>query len=751
MSGAQPLARLRLSVRGAVQGVGFRPHVYRLARALALGGSVRNAPSGVLIEVEGPPAALGDFATRLRAEAPATAHVSGLTCESVAVRGEAEFTIAESSQAGAGGALLPPDRATCAACTADLFTPGGRHAAYAFTACAVCGPRFSVIAALPYDRARTALVDFPLCPSCARGYRDPTDRRFHAETQACPACGPRLRLCDGHGRAIAADAVALGIVVERLRDGGIVMVKGIGGFHLMCRADSGPAVATLRARKRRPTKPFAVMFPDLAAIAAWCDLAPAERAELCSPAAPIVLLRHRPGSGAALAVAPGNPHLGAMLPYAPLHHLLMAALGVPVVATSANLAGEPLPFRDADALAACETLADAILLHDRAILRPVEDSVVRVVGGAPLVLRLGRGLAPLAIAMAAPPPPLLALGGHLKNAPGVTVGAEAVLGPQLGDLDQPRTLAAHMALRADLCRMHGVAPSAVVCDAHPDDVAGASRLGLPVVRVQHHLAHVASAMAEHGLAGPVLGLAWDGAGHGTDGTVWGGEFLLVEGAKWRRFARLLPFPLPGGDAAAREPARAAVGLLVAAGDVAWPEEVGGMDPAPLRALCRSRHLSPLASSAGRLFDAVAFLLGLCARNTFEGEAAMALETCADGARDAAPGYPFALVEGDPMALDWRPALRALLADLARDADRPVIAARFYRGLVAGAAGLAARAGVRDIVLTGGCFQSALLTVHMTEALAAAGLRVHRHHRAPPGDGGLALGQLEWARRLAAVE
>jgi hydrogenase maturation protein HypF len=583
MSAEPARARLRLSVYGAVQGVGFRPHVFRLARALALGGTVRNAPSGVLIEVEGAPAALRRFTERMRAEAPLAARISGLTCEDVAVHGDADFNIAESSSAGAVGALLLPDLATCADCVADLFSPHGRHAGYAFTACATCGPRFSVTAALPYDRERTALAEFPLCPACARDYGDPAHRRFHAETQACPVCGPRLSLQSRDGGVVADGPEALRLAADRIRAGGIVAAKGIGGFHLLCRADDEAAVSELRARKSRPAKPFALLFPDIDRVSDWCEVNGAERAALQSQAAPIVLLRRR-GDGAAGGVAPGQPRLGAMLPYAPLHHLLMARLGTPVVATSANRGGEPLLFRDADAVA---TLADAVLTHDRRILRPVEDSVVQFVGDTPIVVRLGRGFAPRAVPLSNPPP-LLALGGHLKNAPAVTVGGDAVLGPQLGDLDQPGTLAAHVALVADLCRMHGVVPQAVACDAHPDDVAEAARHGLPVIGVQHHLAHVAAAMAEHRLAGPVLGIAWDGAGHGADGTVWGGEFLLVQGARWRRVGHLHPFPLPGGDAAAREPARAAVGLLAATFGAEWPSVAqaafGTVDPGPLLAV-----------------------------------------------------------------------------------------------------------------------------------------------------------------------
>jgi hydrogenase maturation protein HypF len=748
---APPIVRARLVASGAVQGVGFRPLVYRLATELGLAGIVRNTPAGVVIEVEGASDRVTAFADRLPREAPPPARVATLARRALPPSGETGFVIADSTGGGAGGALLLPDLATCPACVADALAPAGRHAGYAFTACATCGPRFSVTAALPYDRERTALAAFPLCPACARDHHDPANRRFHAQTQACPACGPTLSLLDRDGHRVAVGAATLSLAADRLRDGHIVAVKGIGGFHLLARADDERAIAALRARKRRPTKPFAVMFPTLAAVAEWCEASPAERSALTSAAAPIVLLRRAPRCAAAASVAPGNPRLGALLPYAPLHHLLMRELAMPVVATSANLSGEPLLFRDDVAEAG---LADAILTHDRPILRPVEDSVVQLLGDAPMTLRLGRGLAPLALTLASPAPALLALGGRLKNAPAITAGDVALLGPELGDLDHPRTLAAHRELIADLCRMHRVSPRTVALDAHPDDTPPA---GMAAIRVQHHLAHVAAVMAEHRLPGPVLGIAWDGAGYGADGTVWGGEFLLVDGARWRRVARLRPFRLPGGDAAAREPTRATAGALAdlfGADPSAWPTDIVARLAEPrlpaLLALCRAGHAAPLASSAGRLFDAVAALLGLCRRNSFEGEAAIALESRAADATDDTPGYGFALADGSPAELDWRPALRALLADLARDTPRPTIAARFHRGLIDGAVAVAARAGVRDVVLTGGCFQSHRLATRLPAALSSAGLTAYTSHLVPPGDGGLALGQLEWARRLMAT-
>ena len=745
------LVRRRITIGGTVQGVGFRPHAFRLATDLALAGYIRNTQGGVEIEIEGPLDRVEVFAARLLAEAPAPSRIACMEQQPLPAAGEDGFVIAMSGHSAGYGVTVPPDAALCAECRSDVLARGSRHHGYALTACAQCGPRFSVVAEMPYDRANTTLAAFALCAACGADYANPASRRFHAETQACPVCGPQLALHGPDGSVIAVGPDCIERVAACLRAGGIAAVKGIGGFHLLARADDAHAVATLRARKQRPMQPFAVMFPDAANAAYWCEMATAEAGTLTSAAAPIVLLRRSANCGAADGVAPGNARLGAMLPYTPLHHLLMAALPLPLVVTSANLSGSALIFEMCDEL---YSLAGLVLTHDRPILRPVEDSVVQYVGSTLVTLRLGRGYAPLSIKLASAPPPLLALGGHLKNAPAISLGDTALLGPQLGDLDNAGTLAAHHALTAGLCRLHGVTPQSVVCDAHPDDMAEATRHRLPIIGVPHHLAHVAAVMAEHKLQGPVLGLAWDGAGYGPDGTVWGGEFLLVDGAQWQRVAHLRRFRLPGGDMAAREPTRAAAGALAEVfgpGLQDWPahaiERLSDPRLPALLALCRAGLAAPLTSSAGRLFDAVSALLGLCQRNSFESEAAIALE---QAAADERGRFAFSLTGTGPIVIDWAPALAALLGALNIGVPRAAVASRFYQGLAEAAAMVAKHVGVPDVALTGGCFQSPLLIARLSETLTAAGLRVHLPHKVPPGDGGLALGQIEWARRVLAA-
>jgi hydrogenase maturation protein HypF len=744
--------RLRILVRGAVQGVGFRPFVHRQATALGLAGWVGNSGDGVTVEAEGDRPALAALLPRLGAPPP-PARVAAIESAEIAPRGEAGFAIRPSETAGAAGAEMLPDLAPCADCLAELFDPADRRYRYPFIACARCGPRYSVIAALPYDRVRTAMRPFRLCPRCQAEYDDPADRRFHAEATACPACGPRLALRDGAGRTLAEAEEALLAAAAALRAGRIVAVKGVGGFHLMVDARDAAALARLRARKRRPEKPFAVMFPSLAEVARGCRLLPAEEQLLADPARPIVLLR-RAGDALAAGVAPGIPWLGALLPYAPLHHLLLRELGFPVVATSGNLSGEPLVTDEPQALDRLAGIADLFLVHDRAILRPVDDSVARLVCGRPLLLRRARGYAPAPIACTGLRPGILALGGHLKATVALTRADGVALSQHLGDLAGAPARALHRRALAELVDLHRGEVRRVAADLHPDfaSAAAAEALGLPLTGVQHHVAHVVSCMAENGIAPPALGVAWDGAGYGPDGTIWGGEFLRVTPAGWRRVAWLRPFRLPGGEAAMREPRRSALGLLFAAlGEDAFARThlppLAAFSPAERAVvagmLARGVN-APWTSSAGRLFDAVASLAGLGQRASYEGQAALALEGAADGETAAQP-YPFAL-GGDAagLVLDWQPALEALLADLAAGAGPGAVAAAFHDGLARAVAAVAARLGDARVVLCGGCFQNARLTAAAVAALRAIGAEPFWHRRVPPNDGGLALGQAVWA-------
>ncbi|MBO0711306.1 MAG: carbamoyltransferase HypF, partial [Acetobacteraceae bacterium] len=553
---------VRITVRGTVQGVGFRPFVYRCAVSLGLAGWVENSDEGVTIEAEGEPARLAALVRALSETPPPNATVGAIETRDIKPSGGRGFTIRGSRATGTRMAAILPDLATCGDCLREMFDPADRRYRYPFTNCTQCGPRYSIIEDIPYDRVRTSMRHFAMCAACQAEYDNPSDRRFHAEPNACPACGPHLVLWDAAGGTLARDDTALVTAATRIHDGAIVAVKGIGGFHLLVDARNEAAVSRLRRRKRREEKPFAVMFPSLAAIRAGCRVSPEEAALLDGRSRPIVLLR-RAGDGVATSVAPGNPRLGAFLPYSPLHHLLLNELGFPVVATSGNLSDEPIVTDESEVLGRLSGIVDLYLVHDRPIVRAVDDSVARVVCGEAQILRRARGYAPAPIAVAGIPGGSLAVGGHLKTTVALSRPGEVVLGQHIGDLETPAARAAHDRAVADAIRLYAVEPRLVARDLHPDYASGrvAEASGLPVVAVQHHLAHVASCLAEHGIAPPVLGVAWDGSGYGPDGTVWGGEFLLVTRDGWRRVAHLRRFRLPGGEAAVREPRRAAIGLL----------------------------------------------------------------------------------------------------------------------------------------------------------------------------------------------
>ncbi|MFZ5491335.1 MAG: carbamoyltransferase HypF [Pseudomonadota bacterium] len=745
---AQPAlarCRRRIVVRGAVQGVGFRPEVYRLARALGLAGSVRNTAHGVEIDVEGAPDATDSLQDALRA-LPPPVRIDRLAVETLVPAGAADFVIAPSA-AGQGDALPLPDRAPCADCLAELRDPADRRHRHPFISCSRCGPRYSLIAAMPYDRARTAMAAFNPCVACADEYADPASRRFHHQANACPACGPQLAFHDRAGRRLDAGDGALERAADLLRGGGILALKGLGGFQLLVDARDGAAIARLRERKHRPHKPLAVMFADIAALHAACRVSAAERALLESPAAPIVLLDRR-GQDLPDALAPGNPRLGAMLPTTPLHVLLLDALGFPVVATSGNASGEPLCADNDQALTRLAGIADAFLLHDRAIVQPLDDSVMQLAAGAPQTLRLARGLAPLALDHAgghAGDGAVLALGGHLKNALAVGGAGRIVAGPYIGDLDSVVSRERFAAGTQSLPALAGCQPTQLACDLHPDYASSQWAASDPRPRqaVQHHHAHVAAVLVEHGLAGEVLGVAFDGAGLGDDGTLWGGEFLLGDCRQVRRVAWLRPFPLPGGERAAREPRRSALGLLYGA----YGPELGGETPAfaaaerrtLLQALERGVN-APLTSSVGRLFDAVAALLGLCQAASFEGQAAAALQAAAERVPAQSP-YPVDLAgDGDGWLIDWRPMLAALLRERAANTPAARIAARFHATLAAVVTDVAIRLHARRVVLAGGCFQNRRLLWETRAALQRAGIAVWWPQRLPPGDGALACGQ-----------
>ncbi|MEP9367256.1 carbamoyltransferase HypF [Xanthobacter sp. VNH20] len=748
-------------VRGIVQGVGFRPFVWRLARRLGLSGEVGNRGDAVFIHAGGSAEALAALVLALRDEAPVLSHVEAISSRPAAPPDSRAFRIAESG-VGAVSVGIVPDIATCPACRAEIADPGARRFGYAFTNCTDCGPRFSIVRGLPYDRARTTMQGFPLCEACRAEYENPADRRFHAQPIACPTCGPRLNWTSlgTPPEAARAGGDALTQAVAALNAGGIIAVKGIGGFHIACHATDGMAVNELRRRKHRPSKPLAVMVGDLEAASALCHLAPGDAAALSDPAAPIVLLRRRDDGPLAPGVAPGHERVGLMLAYTPLHHLLLEGVGRPLVMTSANHANAPQVFRDEDAASMLAGIVDGILGHDRPIARRLEDPVVRVVGGRARVMRRGRGQAPRPFDLPedfAEAPPVLAMGGDLKSAACLTHGRKALLTHHLGELDTPAVEDEFASAIVDYESVFSHVAAAVAVDFHPDYRATrfgtqyAEKRGLRTIGVQHHHAHIASTMAENRWrrdAGPIVGVALDGLGLGTDGTAWGAEILVCDYLTFRRRGRLRPIPLAGGDVASREPWRVLLAHLDAAvgADAVLPELFAGKPIATVRAMIAKQVNAPLASSAGRLFDAMAALLQLAPdRLSFEGEAAIALEASAERRGEGPFPYPLALSRGEALLeLDPAPLWRAALADRVNQVDVEICAANFHSGVAiafADAAAEVARAeGLSHVALSGGVFQNGLLLEAVTKRLSASGYHVLEPAQVPANDGGLALGQ-----------
>ena len=764
INGALEVVRVRLTVCGIVQGVGFRPFVFRLAQSLGLMGHVFNAGDGVRIEVEGPAAVIETFAKAISADAPANARIDMIRRESLEPEWEAEFWILESEPAALPGLVVPPDLATCPSCVAELLNRNDRRHRYPLINCTACGPRFSILEALPYDRQRTTMRSFAMCSECGSEYQEPGDRRFHAEPIACPQCGPRMSFQNAAGEHLAKGDEAVQAAIRDLGAGQIVAVKGIGGYHLIADATSDTAVAKLRRRKQRPTKPLALMVPSIETAHALCHLSAADVAALRSPAAPIVLAERKADAPVSDLIAPDCGELGLMLPYTPVHHLLLHTLKRPLAVTSGNRAGEPLMFEDRSARRRLHAATDRFLMHNRRIRRPVEDSVLRTFNGAPQVLRLGRGFAPDVIALSRKlvpdGPTVLALGGNMKTAPVLMRGHEAILGPHTGDIES--IAAEEMLGRAleDLQSLHGCRAEVLACDRHPDYPTThlAETFGLPLVQVQHHAAHIASIIAEHGLTEPVLGIAWDGSGYGTDGTVWGGEGIWMTPDGWERVVRLRPFPLPGGEKAIREPRRALYGMLYEAGrtDLMAACRLRSDEKTSLRKLLEAGLNTPRTSSAGRLFDAAAAMLGLASVNRHEGEAAMRLEyraRLAAAAGTAPESYDFTLAQGGTATLpeiDWHPLICAMADDMARGVSVDVIALKLHETMAAIIAALARHFAAPCVALSGGCFQNRLLTERTVALLQADGVPVYLNRRVSPGDGGLALGQALIARRHLAA-
>ena len=744
---------LTYRITGAVQGVGFRPFVYRLARELGIAGWVRNDVEGVTIQAMARTATLKTFEARLRTEAPPAARITSVsTAPSKAGETAPGFRIMESETGGARTAEILPDLATCPDCLKEVFDPSDRRHLYPFTNCTNCGPRFSILERIPYDRPNTTMKQFTMCERCRKEYEDPANRRFHAQPNACPDCGPHLELWNPAGKPLALHHQALLAAASAIRDGQIAAVKGLGGFHLMVDARNDEAVRRLRARKHREEKPFALMYPWIESVKADCQVSDTEEHLLRSMESPIVLLRRKKSAATvASSVAPANPYFGILLPYTPLHHILMKELGFPVVATSGNLSDEPICTDEHEAVRRLGGIADVFLVHNRPIARHVDDSIVRVVGGEPMVMRRARGYAPRPIAQACFDRPILAVGAHLKNTVALAHHGTAVISQHIGDLETLESSEAFKKAILVLEDLYETAPREVACDLHPDYLSTkyAQELGLRIHAIQHHHAHVAACMAENNIDGRVLGVSWDGTGYGTDGTVWGGEFLLADRKSFVRAGCFRPFRLPGGETAIKEPRRSGLGVLFEMlGDEAFAmtdcRTLGAFSAKELKvigSMLRKSVNAPITTSVGRLFDAVASLVGIKQVSTFEGQAAMGLEFALEDSHKVQP-YGFELTTSGPaVVVDWAPMIRGVLDDLRQGSGSGLISARFHSTFPQIVLAVSRTLGERRVVLSGGCFQNGYLAAKTVEVLRAAGISVYSHREIPTNDGGISFGQL----------
>jgi hydrogenase maturation protein HypF len=741
---------LRIKIEGAVQGVGFRPFVYRLATELGLKGWVNNSASGVEMELEGESELLDQFKERLPVEKPSLAFIDKIDYADSTYHGYSDFTITHSDQTGRKQVLMLPDIAICPDCLKEIFDPSNRRYRYPFTNCTNCGPRYSIIEALPYDRPNTTMKAFAMCKRCREEYENPRDRRFHAQPNACPDCGPHLELLDIQGQVLASHDDALIQAAAAIRNGEIVALKGIGGFQLLVDARNDEAVQRLRQRKGRDEKPFALMYQSLAAIKSVYEVSEAEEQLLASYAAPIVILRHSEKSSQHLSfeVAPHNPNLGVMLPYTPLHHLLMKELGFPIVATSGNLSDEPICIDNAEALARLSGVADKFLVHNRGIVRHVDDSVARILAGEVTILRRARGYAPLPVKLPMVIKQTLAGGAHLKNTAAIAFDSKAFITQHIGDLDNDKAYAAYINAIKSLSDVYEFKPEQAIADKHPDYLSSKYAAALPVEHkaIQHHVAHIYSCLADNAVQPPALGVAWDGTGLGDDGTIWGGEFFLIKHNSYKRIAHLRTFNLPGGDKAIREPRRCAVAILYEIlGDEAFalPDIAGMFNESELtiiKSMLTRRINSPVTSSAGRLFDAVSSLLAIRHFNNYEGQAAMELEF-AIGNCQTVDYYPFDLRGNSPVIIDWEKTIRTILDDKKKLLSVGEIAAKFHNTLAEMIVETTRRSGESKVMLSGGCFQNKYLIEKAITRLREEGFKPYRHHQVPPNDGGISLGQI----------
>jgi hydrogenase maturation protein HypF len=745
--------RILIRVKGAVQGVGFRPFIYKLATSLELNGYVLNSPQGVVIEAEGSDGKLDEFIRRIRSDKPPISLIQGMNVEELGVNGYTDFEIRKSGTGGQPRALVLPDIATCSDCLKELFDPKDKRYLYPFINCTNCGPRFSIIESLPYDRRLTTMKKFRMCPECEHEYEDPADRRFHAQPNACPVCGPHVELWNAEGKVVALHHEAILLAVNALKEGYIVAVKGIGGFHLMVDALSDDAIARLRRSKNREEKPFALMYPSLSMAESDCFVSEAEKEILVSVQSPIVILRKKEGCRVSSHAAPGNPNLGVMLPYTPLHHIMLRELDSPVVATSGNLSEEPICTDELEALTRLRGIADLFLVNDRPVYRHVDDSIARIVAGDRVLLRRARGYAPMPVMIrSASDKHCLALGGHLKNTIAVSKGDEVFISQHIGDLETSESFRCFSKTIGKFREIYEIDPQVILCDLHPDYISSkyAAENFSNVTPVQHHLAHILSVMAEHDIAGSILGVAWDGAGFGTDKTIWGGEFIRVCRNNWERFAHLKSFRLPGGESAFKDVPKSAFGILYeiyGSDAVQMAVELLDMSMKEAKifaAMIRQRLNSPVCSGMGRLFDAASAIVLKRKRVSFEGQAAMEMEFLA-GATDCSEQYGYEIIDkqGGVKEIDWTLLFTEMIEESRMDKERNIISTKFHNTLAAMIIQIAKLSGENRIALSGGCFQNKYLLERTIEKLSSEGFRVYWNKDVPANDGGISAGQIAY--------
>lgn len=754
-------SRIKIIIHGAVQGVGFRPFVYRLAKEMKLNGWVLNSSQGVFIEAEGYKEVLEEFLLRIDKEKPPRSFIQSMEFSYLDPAGYNDFNIRTSDDEGSKSVLMLPDIATCPECLNDVFDPSNRRFLYPFTNCTNCGPRFSIIERLPYDRKNSTMNMFTMCEECRAEYEDPLNRRFHAQPNACPVCGPHLELWNMQGKLLESHQDAMVKLIEEIRTGKIAAVKGIGGFHLIVDARNDEAVKLLRKRKNREEKPLALMMPDIECVYKFCEVSEFEKRLLLSPESPVVLLKRRDdNSELAMGIAPDNPYYGVMLPYSPLHHILMKELGFPVVATSGNFSDEPICIDENEALSRLEGIADVFLVHNRPIKRHVDDSIVRIILDREMVVRRARGYAPLPVQIKEAQGSILAVGGHLKNNIAVSVNNNIFISQHIGDLETVEAYNAFEKVISDFENIYDVKPKQAVCDLHPNYISTyyAQSLNCPVLAVQHHYAHILSCITENEVEGDILGVSWDGTGYGTDGTIWGGEFLKVNRKSFKRFAHLRQFRLPGGEIAIKEIWRTAAGLLfdIYGEEILSDRSISSFRDIPdsklylLKKMLEKNINSPVTSSAGRLFDAVASITGTSSYSHFEGQAAMQVEFSAK-LLNSNEAYPFRILENaagteTEYILDWEPMVKGILNDVKNKMETGFITGKFHNTLTDMIVETVKRSGDKKVVLSGGCFQNQYLLERTVNYLTDNGFSIYWHQRVPTNDGGISLGQITAAIR-----